>query len=411
MNGEKHGEKEVVQPRLMVFSSLFPHSGAPGAGLFIRERMFRVGRELPLVVISPKPWFPGQGLIRRLRPHFRPPAPRHEVQEGIDVHFPRFLSLPGLFRRLDGISMALGSYRLMKRLAREHGCNLIDAHFAYPDGYAATRLGKWLNLPVTITLRGTEVPHSRVPALRKRLVKALQDASWIFSVSQALKDHVVGLGVSEEKIQVVGNGVDTEKFQPVPKEEAREALSLDARGPVLISVGALVERKGFHRVIEVLPRLVESYPDLVYLVVGGPGPEGDWSERLRQQVEDLGLERHVRFIGPVPPAELKVPLSAADLFVLATSNEGWANVFLEAMACGLPVITTEVGGNREVVCRETLGALVPFGDAEALYRAISAGLEKQWNTGEILDYARENGWETRVTQLRATFDRLTARPQ
>ena len=396
------------EPALMVFSSLFPHSGAPGAGLFIRERMFRVGRVMPLVVVSPKPWFPGQGLLRRFKPHFRPPAPRFEEQQGFEVYFPRFLSLPGVLRRLDGLSMALCSYPLMRRLARRRGFNLIDAHFAYPDGYAATHLGRWLGVPVTITLRGTEVPHSRRPPLRKRLVKGLQRASWIFSVSQALKEHVVGLGVPAEKIQVVGNGVDTDKFHPLPREACRRALGLEEAGPVLISVGALVERKGFHRVIELLPRLIEHHPRLVYLVVGGPGPEGDWSERLREQVERLGLEEHVRFLGPLPPEKLKEPLSAADLFVLATSNEGWANVFLEAMACGLPVVTTDVGGNREVVCRDELGKVVPFGDAEALAQALEEALSRDWDRAAIEAYARANAWETRVVLLEAAFRRLVA---
>jgi glycosyltransferase involved in cell wall biosynthesis len=394
------------QPALMVFSSLFPHSGAPGAGLFIRERMFRVGRELPLVVISPKPWFPGQGLLRRFRPHFRPPAPRFEVQEGIEVYFPRFLSLPGLLRRLDGISMALASYRLVKRLREQGGYNLIDAHFAYPDGYAATRLGRWLKLPVTITLRGTEVPHARQPPICKRLVKGLLEASWIFSVSRALKDHVVSLGVPADKVQVVGNGVDIDKFHPLPREACRRALGLEGKGPVLVTVGALVERKGFHRVIELLPRLLEKHPGLVYLAIGGPGPEGDWSEQLHEQVRRLGLESQVRFLGPVAPARLKEPLSAADLFVLATSNEGWANVFLEALACGLPVVTTDVGGNREVICRDELGLVVPFGDAEALAGALEQALERSWNRDAIIAYARENAWDTRVVILKAAFQRL-----
>ncbi len=393
-------------PRLIVFSSLFPHSGAPGAGLFIRERMFRVGQELPLVVVSPKPWFPGQGLLRRFRPHFRPPAPRFELQDGVEVYFPRFLSLPGFLRRFDGISMALASYRLVKRLKARKGHNLIDAHFAYPDGYAATRLGRWLDLPVTVTLRGTEVPHSHQPPLCRRLVKGLLDADWIFSVSNALKEHVVALGVPPERIQVVGNGVDVVKFHPLPRDECRRALGLEGVGPVLVTVGALVERKGFHRVIELLPQLLEKYPGLIYLAIGGPGPEGDWSERLRQQVHALGVEEHVRFLGAMDPNELKRPLSAADLFVLATSNEGWANVFLEALACGLPVVTTDVGGNSEVICKEELGIVVPFGDPEALARALGEALERTWNREVIVAHARENSWESRVVLLRAAFERL-----
>ena len=111
----------MTEPRLVVFSSLFPNSTQPTAGLFIRERMFRVGKRLPLVVVSPKPWFPGQGLIRRFRPHYRPmPAPM-ETQAGVEVHFPRFLAIPGLFRGLDSLFMALGSYPTLHLLkARGH---------------------------------------------------------------------------------------------------------------------------------------------------------------------------------------------------------------------------------------------------------------------------------------------------
>src|SRR5512139_4115922 len=129
---------------LVVFSSLFPSPARPGAGLFIRERMFRVAQQRPLAVVSPQPWFPGQSLIRRLRPGYRPQAPALEMQQGIRVYHPRFLALPGLLRRLDGLSMALGSFLLLRRL-RAAGARLIDAHFACPDGEAATRLGQWLD--------------------------------------------------------------------------------------------------------------------------------------------------------------------------------------------------------------------------------------------------------------------------
>jgi hypothetical protein len=156
--------------------------------------MFRVAARMPLAVISPQPWFPFQGLIRRLKPNYRPPQPNHETQQGIDVWFPRFLSLPGVARWLDGFFMALSCLLLVRRLRRERGINLLDSHFAYPEGYAATLLGRWLNLPVTITLRGTEVPLARDPARRKRMLRAIHDASRVFAVADSLKRHVVSLG-------------------------------------------------------------------------------------------------------------------------------------------------------------------------------------------------------------------------
>lgn len=390
---------------LVVFSSLFPSPARPGAGLFIRERMFRVAQQRPLAVVSPQPWFPGQSLIRRLRPGYRPQAPALEIQQGIRVYHPRFLSVPGILRQFDGWSMALASFGLIRRLKRQ-GARLIDAHFTYPDGDAATRLGRWLDLPVTVTLRGTELPHSRNPALRPRLARTLQAAVRVFSVSDSLRRLALELGAAAEKTEVVGNGVDTARFHPVDRTAARHkyGLPLDAR--VLVSVGALVERKGMHRVIDCLPGLLQRHPDLHYLIVGGASPEGDNRAELDAQVVRLGLVGRVHFLGALAPDELKWPLSASDVFVLATRNEGWANVFLEAMACGLPVVTTDVGGNAEVVCQEALGSIVRYGDAAALHRSLDAALARDWDRAAILEYARANQWDRRVAQLLRAFDAI-----
>lgn len=399
-------DRGLAEPKcieLIVFSSLFPSAVRPSAGLFIRERMFRVAQHRALVVVSPQPWFPGQSLIRKLRPGYRPQAPALEIQQGIRVYHPRFLSVPGLLRRFDGWLMALGSYFLLRDLQRE-GARLIDAHFTFPDGEAATRLGRWLGLPVTITLRGTEVPHSTHPVLRRRLSRTFGAATRLFSVSDSLRRLAIKLGATPEKIEVIGNGVDTSRFHLVDRTVARSRYGIPENARVLISVGGLVERKGMHRVIDCLPSLIERHADLHYLIVGGGSAEGDIRPELNAQVARLGLSGHVHFLGALPPDELKWPLSAADVFVLATRNEGWANVFLEAMACGLPVITTDVGGNAEVVCRDALGSVVPFGDADALQQALDAALNKDWDHAAILDYAQANQWDKRVTQLLCAFD-------
>ena len=365
--------------------------------------MFRVAEHRPLVVVSPQPWFPGQSLIRWLRPGYRPQSPAMEVQQGIHVYHPRFLSVPGLLRRFDGWSMALGSFLLLRRLKAE-GARLIDAHFTYPDGEAATRLGRWLGLPATITLRGTEVPHSKNPMLRPRLARALRAAARVFSVSDSLRRLAIELGTNAAKTEVVGNGVDLTRFHPVDRHAARSRYGIPHHAQVLISVGGLVERKGMHRVIECLPALLTRHPNLHYLIVGGGSPEGDLRPELEAQVEQLGLTTRVHFLGALAPDELKWPLSAADVFVLATRNEGWANVFLEAMACGLPVVSTDVGGNAEVVCSEQLGSIVPFGDAAALQHALDATLDKTWDRAAIIAYAHANQWDKRVAQLLRAFD-------
>lgn len=398
-------------PGLLVFSSLFPHPGQPNAGLFIRERMFRVGQTLPVKVVAPVPWFPLQGLLRRWRPHFRPDAPRTEIQSGIEVFHPRYFSVPGIFKSLDGLFMAMGSWATLRRIRRQFDFQIIDSHFAYPDGYAAALLGRWLGLPVTITLRGTEARLAKSPQHRRLMRAAMDGAARIFSVADALKQTAVEIGVPAAKVRVVGNGVDLGKFQPIPQQDARQALGLAVDAPVFVSVGGLCERKGFHRVIACLPELKKTFPGIRLLVVGGASAEGDWTAQLQQQVAHLGLQDVVAFLGALPPAQLKIPLSAANVFVLSTRNEGWANVFLEAMACGLPVVSTDVGGNSEVVCRPELGTIVPFDQQPALTQAMADALRHPWNRDHIMDYASQNSWDQRVAVLVQEFRDIAARAQ
>lgn len=389
----------VDWPRIAVLSVLFPHPGQPFAGLFISERMTRVAQELPVVVIAPVPWFPGQGLLRWWRPHFRPPAPRAAARSGVTVYHPRFLSVPGVGKSLDGWFMALGCWGLLRRLRRSDGVDLIDAHFAYPDGCAAVLLGRLLRRPVTVTLRGTE-PRLARTRLRGALIRrVLARAEHVLAVSGSLRTWALAHGADPGRVTVAGNGVDTDRFRPLDRADARERLGLPLDAPVLVTVGGLTERKGFHRVIECLPALRRKWPGLRYLIVGGASAEGDWRQQLERQADALGVADVTRFLGTVPPQELATPLSAADVFVLATRNEGCANVLLEAMACGLPVVTTEVGGNRELVGDEQCGTVVPFGEPEQLLAALDDALTRQWDRTVIRERACARSWQRCIADL------------
>jgi glycosyltransferase involved in cell wall biosynthesis len=394
------------RPALAVLSTLFPSAAEPVAGVFVKERMFRVARQLPVTVIAPQPWFPFQRLLRRWRPNYRPERELHETVDGVEVHRPRFLSLPGVGRRFDGAAIAWAVRPLLRRLQREGRADILDVHFGYPDGYAGHLLARALRLPYTITLRGKEERMRNDAAFGPRMARALSGANKVVAVSAALRQVGIELGARPQDALLIGNGIDLAKFHPLPRDDARRALDIPADAQVLVSIGWLAERKGFHRVIECLPALLEAHPRLLLLVVGGPGPEGDYSAQLHQITRELGLESRVRFLGPQPPQQLRMPLSAADLFVLATRYEGWANVFLEAMACGLPVVTTRVGGNAEVVCRPELGALVPFGDRAALTEAIAAALRHPWDRERIIAYAAENTWDRRIETLVRCFVEL-----
>jgi glycosyltransferase involved in cell wall biosynthesis len=180
---------------------------------------------------------------------------------------------------------------------------------------------------------------------------------------------------------------------------------------VLIGVGNLIPSKGFQRVIPLLPRLRQRHPGLVYLIVGGGATQGDLRASLEAQARECGVEDAVRFCGRLPQDELRWYYGAADVFVLATEFEGWANVFLEAMACGLPVVSTRVGGNSEVVVEPNTGELVDWWNADAFASAIERALVRKWDRCAIIAYARSNAWDERVERLVAEFTRLTGSPE
>ena len=192
--------------------------------------------------------------------------------QGVEIHRPRFFSVPGIFKWADGFFMALASYFIARRVLRERSVNVIDAHFGYPDGYAGYLLGRWLGLPVMLTLRGKEQRLSRTN-VRRPLARAVRAADYVITVSGALLDVAVSLGADPRHVQVIGNGIDLSKFVPVPRNEARARLRLPLDANVLVTAGTLVERKGFHRVIEVMPNLLRRFPQLHYLIVGGLGPK------------------------------------------------------------------------------------------------------------------------------------------
>ncbi len=392
--------------RVVVYTRVYPNAAQPNYGLFVRERMRRVAAEVELVVVSPVPWFPFQGLLRRFRPHYRPWVPALEEQNGIRVYHPRFFCFPGVFKWTDAWFQALGSFGLMRRLKREFGFNLIDSHFVYPDGAAARLLARWLGVPYTITLRGSLLRFGVSAAQRRQIEHAMSDAARVFSVADSLRQDAISWGQAADHVEVVGNGVDLDRFRPEDKTLSRRRFGLPAEARLLVSVGGLTERKGFHRVIEVLPQLRESHGDIHFAIAGGASPEGNNRAELEAQIARLGLSDCVHLLGSVSPDDLRFVYSAGDVFVLATRFEGWANVFLEASACGLPIVTTRVGGNAEVVSSEEVGLLVPYGDSGALLQALRAAFDRTWNRDAILEHARRNAWQTRIPRLVAAFQAI-----
>ena len=347
--------------KVLLFSSLYPSTVRPIHGIFVETRLRELLKtgQVQTKVVAPVPWFPSKS------PRFGEYAqfaatPRFEHRNGLDVHHPRYLLLPKVGMNLAPYTMALGALPTVRRLQREgFDFDLIDAHYYYPDGVAAGLLAKWLGKPFFVTARGTDlnlIPEYPFP--RKLILKTASAASGSIGVCKALIDSLEQLGADPVKLHTLRNGVDLERFTPEPRELARQRLGLQTQGSYLLSVGHLIERKGHHIAIEALVALPG-----VTLLIAGSGPE---ERALKSLASRLGVSDRVHWAGVVPQAELRWWYSAADVLTLCSSREGWANVLLEAMACGTPVIATDIWGTSEVVSSEAAGRLMERRDARAL---------------------------------------------
>ena len=398
-------------PRIGVLSSQFPCSLYPGRGLPVRERMFRVARRLPLFVVSPTPWVPLEDWIRQnLNPSLRPSMPEYEEQQGIPVWFPRYLTVPGGLRRLDGWTMAKGAYARFAALHSAGRLDLIDAHGACPDGYAGILLGRRLGVPVTITLLGGESVCMQGSHRIQELREAFKGAARIFAISESLRQFALELGVPDDRVEVIGNGVDAECFRPRDRNAARTTLGISPTASVMVVSGSGQPsgEKDYSRVIEALPTLVERRPGLVCPLIGSSSLGKNGRARLEAQIERLGLKETVRFFDGLPPNELAALLSVADVFVYAAHHEGPVTALLEAMACGLPIIAFDAGSNREIVCRPELGELIPFGDPSALKTAIDLGLSRTWDRVAIRRHGETHHWDGRINRLCRAFAEVVA---
>lgn len=389
--------------RVLVLSSVFPNPRQPALGVFIRQRARLVARHCELRVVAPIPWFPLNGLIRG--PHVAG-VPAFEMQQGLSVYHPRFFCVPRYLKWLDALFYAGSLLAFVVRLRREFPFDLIDAHFVYPDGTAAVMLGKVLRVPVIITLRGSIVRLSGYPLHRPQIGWALRQASGIVAVSQSLKHVAMQLEIPAHEIRVIPNGVDTKQFHPLDRAAARAACGLPVDRTILLAVGGVYDGKGHHLVVDALAGLVTRHPNLLYVIVGAERPGDSYRKNLERMIAARGLVEHVFIAGPRPHDELPWWYAAADLFCLATRSEGWANVLLEAMASGVPVVTTDAGGNAEIVRDGRDGLLVRFGDARGLASAIEEALGRQWDRDATISYARGLSWERAAETVLEEFRRL-----
>jgi teichuronic acid biosynthesis glycosyltransferase TuaC len=387
--------------KILTFSTLFPNAEKPGHGIFVETRLRHLvaGGQVEARVVAPVPWFPSR------HPRFGQYArfaavPRHETRSGIEVLHPRYLAIPKVGMTVAPALLAAASRPALGRLLDEgYDFDLIDAHYFYPDGVAAAMLGKYFNKPVVITARGsdiTQLPRFRLP--RRMIRWAAARAAGVITVCEALKTEMQTLGVDAAHVTALRNGVDLDLFRPVERDQTRARLGLAHF--TLLAVGHLVPVKAQELIIGALPLLPG-----VRLLIAGNGPNRAMLEALAR---NLGVADRVVLLGAVAQAQLRDYYGAADALVLPSEREGWANVLLESMACGTPVIASRVWGTPEVVAAPEAGLLLGERSAQGIAAAVDALRANYPDRAATRRYAERFSWDDTSAGQVALFTNILA---
>jgi len=388
--------------RVLSLSTLYPSDQNPSFGIFVERQMQAVARqgEVDLTLVNPigLPPFP-----LSLHPRYRPlqTLPEQELRGGVNVLRPRFTLLPKIGARFNAGAIVRAVLPIARHLHAERPFDLVDAQFFHPDGYAAVRIAAVLGLPVSIKARGADIHYwGRQRATAAQVRKAGRRATGLLSVSQGLVEEMAALGIPREKVTLHRTGLDGDLFRPYDRRMCRDQLGLPRDKPVLATVGALIPRKGQRFAIGALP----SLPDAI-LLVAGKGPD---EAQLRKLAQELGVAERVRFLGPVPHNELPIVLNAADVFILPSASEGLANAWVEALACGTPVVTTPIPGATELITDPHWGRLVPR-ESTAIAAAVAALLAQQPAPERVQAAVAGMSWQANAAALVAHWRRLADR--
>lgn len=387
--------------RVLTISTLFPNAARPSFGVFVENQTLALAAspEVEVRVINPigLPPFP-----LSLHPHYRDlrNLPVEENWKGLRVARPPMLTIPGLSGRFNPNLLARAARPVIEGW-REEGFvfDVMDAQFFYPDGPAAACLAAELGVSLLIKARGADIHYwGRRPGCREKITSAATQAGSLLAVSQSLARDMAAMGMDAGKIAVHYTGCDLALFRPRDRNVAKAELRVT--GPLVVSLGALIPRKGHDLVIEAMTEIKEAT-----LLLVGEGPE---RQRLQSLIQRRGLADRVRLLGSLPHAALAEVLAAADVMALASESEGLANAWIEALACGTPVVTPEVDGATEAIDRPAAGRLLRDRSPPAIAAAIRSILAAPPAPAIVRESAERFSWERNGRQLHEHLTRLAA---
>jgi teichuronic acid biosynthesis glycosyltransferase TuaC len=380
--------------RILTFATLFPNAARPNFGIFVeRQTAGLAARDgMDVTVINPigiPPWPFDRS------PHYASLAvlPHHEDYHDLNVHRPRFTLIPRFGGPYNPAMIARAVLPLARKLHKQKPFDLIDAEFFFPDGPAAMRIAAALQIPFTIKARGADIHHwGHAKGCSSQVLAAANKAAGLLAVSAALKADMVALGMDASKIMVHYTGLDPLRF--APRDRIAEKAKLGITGPLILCVGALIPRKNQALLIEALVQL----PDATLILAG----QGESEAAYRMLAAQFKVTDRVRFMGSVPHNALPALLAAADVMALVSQSEGLANAWVEALACGTPVVASNVGGAPELMRSSDAGRIVER-EVGAIVAAIRELLDSPIPPEKVAAQVASFSWGANAIALEGFF--------
>lgn len=388
--------------RILFLSSIFPHGTARVTGTFNLQRCRALAAEHKIRVVAPR------SFLDVWRSRGRNSVEDRWVHEtyGLDVSYPTYFYTPGFARAEYGEQMWWSIRSHLRRVVAEFQPEAVISYWAHPDGEVALRIAQPLGIPSVVIIGGSDVlllPQDR--RRRPKIERVLRQSSAVVTVSEGLRQVVIQLGADPRSVLTNYQGVDDQVFSDGDPQEARQRLNLPANRRLLLWIGRMVDVKGLDLLIAAFHLAHQRDPSLLLMLVG----DGPLRESLQADVDRRGLSEHVLFAGAKPQEQLPDWYRACDLFVLSSWSEGLPNVLREALACGRPFVSTNVGSVREIADshgQPPFAELVTVGDAVAMSDAIARALHPRYRAAARIAPARS--WRETARGKIALLERLRA---
>jgi teichuronic acid biosynthesis glycosyltransferase TuaC len=384
----------------------FPLQTEPFRGGSIYQHLLHMREWADIKVYVPHPSYPRRRWLQPRTFLYQRAGFAHSTP-GVTPEFIEYPAVPVFTRPVNGSTLS----RYLLKKFREYPPDLVLSYCIYPDACGAVLAARRLSIPVVIGCLGSDVRRISDPISKMMVRYALRNADYVLAVSKELISRAIALGASPRRSRAISNGCDGTIFYPADMADARCQLGVASNARLIAFTGRLVELKGVQELLPAFFRMAASDPNLELALIGDGPLLGAYSK----QAADAGVLDRVHFLSNTAPERVALWLAAANVFCLPSHSEGCPNAVIEALACGRPVVATDVGGIPDLVDGRS-GILVPPHNSEALEGALRVALSRNWDPEAIAatfrrtwrDMAAETFRVCEDVYLRSEHSRATA---